>query len=81
MYFYDPCSSGSNILKYERVKARDEGDNLERESLVRAKKWGERERINIGEKGEERNDPRLSKNADMKKKGGLGLNHLEGIKG
>ena len=56
MYFYDPCGSGSNILKYERVKARDEGDNLERESLVRAKKWGEREReLTLGrEEGEER---------------------------
>ena len=50
MYFYDPCGSGSNILKYERVKERDEGDNLERESLVRAKKWGERERVNVGER-------------------------------
>ena len=61
---------------------RDEGDKEERESLVRAKKLRERERVNVGEeKGEESNDPRLSKNADMKKKRWLGLNHLEGIKG
>ena len=59
MYFYDPCSSESNILKFERVKARDERDNLERERARVRAKWRERE-LTFGEEGRGR---RLLKNA------------------
>ena len=50
----------TNILKYERVKARDEGDNLERERAWVRAKWRERE-VNVGE--EEMRGRRLLKNA------------------
>ena len=44
----------TNILKYERVKARDEGDNLERESLGFRAKWERERETSVGEEGEER---------------------------
>ena len=54
LYFHDPCSSGSNILKFERREMRDEGDILERESLGFRAKWEREREASVGEEGEER---------------------------